>query len=1567
MRRQTLVWGVLLALGFYACGGGDVGPMGPGADDAVELGERVQEAIVVFPDGTEDLQRPDGEGVLVPDGDAGQGEDAPVREVEVDIPEPDVAGACDAYPKPFGCACVSSDDCQSGWCVDTDSGRICTQICVDECPPGYGCFGVIGVSGRDITYLCLPRFSKLCQPCREATDCQAKGAIGVTACINYGPEGMFCGGECTSAFDCPGGYDCREVPLPDGTVSRQCVLISGTCQCNQVGKVLGMSTICSVSNQYGTCKGERRCLADGLSPCDAPVPSEEICDLVDNDCNGVVDDIPTNASCLVENEYGSCPGTLTCTGGTELCIGPTPEPENCDGMDNNCNGFTDEGFLDTDKDGKADCIDQDDDGDGVGDETDNCPLVVNPDQTDSDLDGKGDACDEDMDGDGFPNLVDCDPLDPATYPGAQEICDGKDNNCNQQIDEGLCADNFDCTFDYCDPIAKACKHVGDDQKCDDKDPCTRDRCDPERGCVAEPLSGIPCDDGDVCTVGDVCDGGICQGTPNPLCCKGNADCDDNNPCTIDVCILETGQCTHVAVADNTPCDADNDGCTQGDSCMFGVCVAGPPVVCDSGMDPCVTKFCRSTGSHTYICEVVYAPATVPCDDGKFCTVQDHCDGQGNCVGGAPFDCGATPEGCVVAVCSETEKKCIMSPKADGTPCNADDNGCTVGDFCLSGACLPGAMADCEGLGDQCNQGVCESLSSDFYKCTKQPKPLGTPCDDGKYCTVNDECDGNGSCVSGGERDCQEEVGDQCNTGYCDEEIKSCIAVKKPDGTPCDDGNVCTLVDTCQNGLCVGSQDGCVEERINVSGPGAQQPSVGSLGYGRYVTQWTGDGAAQAYLRLSDNTGSRENEEVQLAGSNDYRQWSSPIAVQSSGNFLVLSWAVQPSRIRGWLFKYDGSLMSVKDVRTFGWSGYPSFVRAIPLAFSDGTFGLVDSWHGDPGHLQVRFAPLASDLTPGSTTVLVPASNMKSSEQYDARVVPDGSDTFLVSWVGSDGSKVYVQRFTRTGQKDMVEDVLVVQTNGQQVFATRIAAFVTGQFIVFWEVDGADGSGRGIFGQRFYPDGTKSGQVFRVNQNINGDQRLGDVGVFSDSGFVVTFDDATGDVNGYAVKFVRYNAQGQVQGSEVRVNTSTPGDQIRPTVGVLPGDQFVVAYVDSNKVVWTRRFLKDGSPYMGKVEIRANATTAGSQINPQVAVAQNGNFMVVWESPVFGKEISEVMAAVFTSAGTVVKGEFQVNVYDKDSQNSPVVAGGPDRFIVAWDSVGQDGSVDGIFARLFYSDGTAIGEREFQVNQTTADFQRQPAVGMTQGGQSLVAWNSYSSVPGSQSDIFASIFDKDGNRLSNEFQVNQTLPKGQENPVVAGVPGKTEFLVGWESKDQDGSGYGLYMRKFNVSGQALSDEVQVNMTTNGDQRNLALALSQDGSRVLACWDSYGQDAPNTWGVVCQFFNYPDLSRAGNEFYPHALTAGAQQLPAVAFLPNGEAMVAWASEGVDSSGLGIQVRRLSATGQPYGPRIVANRYWSGNQTKPFIGALSSSFYVVGWESEGQDGHGSGIYFRILPLPQ
>jgi hypothetical protein len=82
---------------------------------------------------------------------------------------------------------------------------------------------------------------------------------------------------------------------------------------------------------------------------------------------------------LEENASGSCFGSETCEGadGWSDCTARTPAAEFCDGVDNDCNGVTDGGFLNTDGDALADCVDLDIDNDGSLNPADCCDTDAN--------------------------------------------------------------------------------------------------------------------------------------------------------------------------------------------------------------------------------------------------------------------------------------------------------------------------------------------------------------------------------------------------------------------------------------------------------------------------------------------------------------------------------------------------------------------------------------------------------------------------------------------------------------------------------------------------------------------------------------------------------------------------------------------------------------------------------------------------------------------------------------------------------------------------------------------------------------------------------------------------------------------------------------------------------------------------------------------------------------------------------------------------------------------------------------------------------------------------------------
>jgi hypothetical protein len=261
--------------------------------------------------------------------------------------------------------------------------------------------------------------------------------------------------------------------------------------------------------------------------------------------------------------------------------------------------------------------------------------------------------------------------------------------------------------------------------------------------------GESCNDGDVATAADYCDGqGSCVGTP--IECEAETECARHQPNGVG--------CT--MVAKSGLCD-DGLDTTHSDVCIEGECrgtaYACAPAQCEA-----------SSVANGIDCTVSYKDDGAPCNDGNVNTRDDACDGNGACAG--------TLYGCTPGLCEASSvpdgEGCIATPALPGDACN-DLDGCTIDDICDgAGDCMGepvecGEGEVCDGVGG-CKLTHCVACAED-EECGDQslcvPLTTGTRClvrcENDLGCAFNQVCrmhasgnsycfDHGGSCVAPGE-------------------------------------------------------------------------------------------------------------------------------------------------------------------------------------------------------------------------------------------------------------------------------------------------------------------------------------------------------------------------------------------------------------------------------------------------------------------------------------------------------------------------------------------------------------------------------------------------------------------------------------------------------------------------------------------------------------------------------------------------------------------------------------------------------------------------------------------------
>ncbi len=319
-------------------------------------------------------------------------------------------------------------------------------------------------------------------------------------------------------------------------------------------------------------------------------------------------------------------------------------------------------------------------------------------------------------------------------------------------------------------------------------------------------------------------------------------------------------------------------------------------------------------------------------------------------------------------------------------------------------------------------------------------------------------------------------------------------------------------------------------------------------------------------------------------------------------------------------------------------------------------------------------------------------------------------------------------------------------------------------------------------------------------------------------------------------------------------------------------------------------------------------------------------------------------------------EFQANTETLYGQEAPVVKAFSDgSYIAAWHSSGQDGSYHSIHAQRYFADGTKDGV-EFQVNTETTSSQSSPTIIILNDDKCVIAWSSFFQDT-SFFGVYAQMYDANGNTLGSEFQVNTWTIFSQHSPDGTALS-NGGFVLTWMSFLQDGSGYGVYAQRYDANGNAVGSEYQVNTTTSGSQTSPSATATTTG--YLIVWASYLQDGSG-FGIFGQFYDL-NGNPLGGEFQINTTTVYSQRSPCAITLADGTIVVIWSSNWQDGSEYGIFGQRYDINGNPIGGEFQISTEVNYNQDFPRAAPLITGGWVVVWHSENQDGSFNGVFGQV-----
>jgi len=352
--------------------------------------------------------------------------------------------------------------------------------------------------------------------------------------------------------------------------------------------------------------------------------------------------------------------------------------------------------------------------------------------------------------------------------------------------------------------------------------------------------------------------------------------------------------------------------------------------------------------------------------------------------------------------------------------------------------------------------------------------------------------------------------------------------------------------------------------------------------------------------------------------------------------------------------------------------------------ADGNFVIVWSSYNQDGNsngifgqrFDPNYTPIGDEFQINTTT---------SGNQTESSVAMNAAGDFVVVWQGppSEFEKeedIFIQQFDPNGQP--IGDELLVNsfTQDKQRYP-KVAMDRSGAFVVVWESEKPEAGITVVSCQLFDVNGLAVGEEFDVN--MPADCRYPDIAMDPNGNFVIVWME---DRSSNSIMAQLYNAGGTAKSEPFDVSNINFSSLTQPSIAMDANGYFVVTWDgDPDRAglddIHARLFDPNGTPFGEQFIV--NTSLAEAQCYPQVAMNNKGEFVIVWETEIEAHTTErDIFGQRYDHLGQPIGDEFQLNSFVEGDQKNPDVAlSNNGAFVIIWQSDGQDGSGWGIFGEI----------------------------------------------------------------------------------------------------------------------------------------------------------------------------------------------------------------------------------------------------------------------------------------------